>query len=98
MFVPDIKDRPNLKASHLYQLQILCDLCVEYDDLKDVIDLIGRTITNSGGRNGDQVKLNPEVVQMNKVLIEIRNYSRMLGLLLVKDTKTNEEEEENEFS
>lgn len=96
-FIGDIKDRPNLKPSHLWQLQVLCDLCVEYDDLREIISLTGRTVSNGGGRNGNVSHIVPEVLQLNKVLIEIRNYSRMLDLVLVKDTKTKAEEEDNEF-
>jgi Phage terminase, small subunit len=97
-FIGDIKDRPNLKPSHLWQLQVLCDLCVEYDDLREIISITGRTVSNGGGRNGDVLRITPEVSQLNKILIEIRNYSRMLGLILVEDTKTKGEEEENEFA
>ena len=97
-FIGDIKDRPNLKPSHLWQLQVLCDLCVEYDDLREIIALTGRTVSNGGGRNGAQLSLTPEVGQMNKVLIEIRNYSKILGLILVQDKKVRTEEEENEFA
>lgn len=96
MFLPDIQDRENLKPSHLNQLRILCDLSVEYDELQEIIDLEGRTYI-SVGRNGEQIKLRPEIQQMNRCVAEIRAYSKMLGLLLYKDTKTNEDEDENEF-
>ena len=94
-FLPDIQDRENLKPSHLQQLRVLCDLYVDYDQLQAIIELEGRTYWSSG-RNGDQLKLRPEVQQMNRVLSEIRNYSKILGMLLFKDTKTNEPEEEDE--
>lgn len=97
MFLPDIQDRENLKPSHLQQLRVLCDLSVEYDELQEIIDIEGRTYL-SVGRNGDQLKLRPEVQQMNRTVTEIRNYSKMLGLVLYKDTKTNETEEEDEFA
>lgn len=96
MFLPDIQDRQNLKPSHLNQLRILCDLSTEYDELQDIIDLEGRTYMSTG-RNGDQIKLRPEIQQLNRCVSEIRNYSKMLGLLLVKDTKFKDSEEENEF-
>lgn len=96
-FIGDIKDRPNLKPSHLWQLQVLCDLCVEYDFLKEIITIIGYSSTNGGGRNGIHSTLNPEVGQYNKVLVEIRNYSKMLDLVLYKDKKIKDEEEDNEF-
>jgi phage terminase small subunit len=93
MFLGDIAERDNLKQSHLYQLKVLCDLCVEYDELKEVIGLMGRTY-ESTGRNGTQIKLNPEVSHMKSIVTEIRNYSRMLGIVLVKDTKTTKKDEE----
>lgn len=97
-FINDIKDRPNLKPSHLYQLQVLCDLCVDYDELRDTIELLGRTYSSGGTRHGDQLKITPEVQQLNKVISEIRNYSKILGLILHNDTKTKEDEEdENDF-
>jgi phage terminase small subunit len=95
--LPDISSRENLKPSHLQQLRILCDLLVDYDQLQAIIELEGRTYL-SVGRNGDQWKLKPEVQQMNRVLSEIRNYSKMLGLLLYKDTETGDEEDEDEFA
>lgn len=96
--LPDIQDRENLKPSHLQQLRLLCDLYVEYDILQSIIDLNGRTYWSTG-RNGDQLKLRPEVQQMNRITSEIRNYAKMLGMVLFKDTKTNDvpQEDEDEF-
>jgi phage terminase small subunit len=96
MFVGDLENRDNLKPSHLYQLKILCDLCVEYDEIKELLNLQGRTY-ESTGRNGTQIKLHPEVQQLNKIITEIRNYSKMLGIQLVKDTTSTKEPEENDF-
>lgn len=95
MFLGDIENRDNLKLSHLHQLQILCDLCVEYDELREAIIFAGRTYV-SVGRNGDQIKLHPNVQQMNRVVSEIRNYSKILGIQLVKDTTTTKDEGEND--
>ena len=95
-FVPDIQDRDNLKSSHLNQLRVLCDLWVEYDELLEIIDLEGRTYVSTG-RNGDQIKLRPEIQQLAKCVAEIRNYSKMLGLILVKDAKMTDKEDDNEF-
>ena len=96
IYLPSIVSRENLKPAHLQQLRILCDLSVEYDELQDIIDLEGRTYL-SVGRNGDQIKLRPEVDLLKKIVTEIRSYSKMLGLVLYKDTETNEEKEANEF-
>jgi phage terminase small subunit len=95
IFLPEIMARPNFKEVHLHQLELLCDLYLEYYNLKAIIELDGYTYV-SEGRNGTQVKISPEVQQMNKCRAEIRNYSRMLGIALMKDnepTVTDEEEE-----
>jgi phage terminase small subunit len=96
LYLPDIQNRENFKASHLSHLKVLCDLNVEYDELYQYIQENGRTYT-SVGRNGTQIKLNPEVMQLKTVVSDIRNYSKMLGILLYKDKKVTEEEEENGF-
>lgn len=97
-FLPDIKDRKNLKPTHLMQLKVLCDLSVEYEQLHSTIELEGRTYL-SVGRNGDQWKIRPEVAQLSRVIADIKTYSNMLGLILAEDDKiTNEAEKEtNEF-
>lgn len=97
MYILDIQDRENFKTSHLQQLKVLCDLSVEYDELHEILDLEGRTYV-SEGRNGIQIKLRPEIQQINKVVSDIRNYCKALGLILVKDSNMNNTREEtNEF-
>jgi hypothetical protein len=96
IYLSDIKHRDNLKPSHFQQLKILCDLSVEYDEIKMTLDLEGRTYS-SEGRNGFQIKIRPEVAQLNRVVSEIRNYSKILGLVLVKDQTSTKGEEANEF-
>ena len=96
-YLVDIKDRQNLKPAHLLQLKILCDLAVEYDQLVEIVDIYGRTY-ESEGRNGLQIKLRPEIAQLKVCQAEIRNYSKVLGLVLERDTAlTNAEKESNEF-
>jgi hypothetical protein len=96
-FINDIEKRENLKPSHLQQLKILCDLYVDYDETVELIAINGRTY-ESYGRNGTQIKLRPEVALLKSTVSEIRNYSRMLGLLLHKDTSTtNTDETVNDF-
>jgi hypothetical protein len=95
-FLPDVKERDNLKQSHLLQLRILCDLCVEYDELHECIELIGRSY-ESVGRNGTQVKIRPEVQRLAQVVTQIRDYCTSLGIKLVKDTASTKQEEKNEF-
>jgi hypothetical protein len=96
MFVADIQNRENLKPSHLQQLSILCDISVQYDFLTNVLSIRGYTY-ESIGRNGVQIKQRPELLQLNKILSEIRNYSKMLGLVLFKDTETTKSKKRNEF-
>jgi len=95
-YLPSIEDRDNLKKSHLKQLEILCHLCVELDEIRESLSLGGRTY-ESIGRNGLQIKLRPEVSMIRGILADIRSYSKMLGLVLEKDRKTTKEEEENGF-
>ena len=95
-YLEDIKDRENLKPSHLLQLKILCDLAVEYDEIHEILDMCGKTY-ESEGRNGLQIKLRPEVSQIARCQTMIKDYSKMLGLVLYKDSKTNDPEETNEF-
>lgn len=97
MYLLDIKDRDNLKLSHIQQLKVLCDLSVDYDELRSILTLQGSTY-ESEGRNGLQIKLRPEISQLNRVITEIRNYSKMLGLVLYKDETTTKEEEPNDFN
>lgn len=85
LLVPDIKNRDNVKPSHLKQLSLLCDMLVEYDILSQLVSEMGYSY-ESEGRNGSQIKLRPEVQQLNRTRSEIRAYSVMLGLTLVKDT------------
>ena len=95
LYIEDVCGRDNVKPGHLKQLELLCDMYVEYETLSDILIFEGYTYDNHGGRNGDQLKLRPEVQQLNRVRSEIRAYSVMLGLALVKDTaKTKKDSEE----
>lgn len=75
----------NFKEGHLHSLAVLCDLFVEYEELRAFIREHGRTY-KSLGRNGTQFKNYPEVEQLNKVQNQIQAYMKMLGLAL-KDAK-----------
>ncbi len=95
LFLEDIRHRENLKPSHLLQLKILCDLCVEYEDIRASLEFSGQTY-ESMGRNGLQIKMKPEVAQKDRIVSDIRAYCKALGLVLAKDTKSSKEED-NEF-
>lgn len=94
LFLPDVMARDNFKESHLTQLEILCKLYVECGLLEEMIREMGWTYI-SQGRNGHQEKLRPEVTQLNRNRAEIRAYSKMLGLLLVKDSVMGNGQEES---
>jgi phage terminase small subunit len=87
-YIGDVVKRENFKRGHLAQLEILCDLYVEYEKLTEDVKKFGYTY-KSVGRNGTQYKLRPEIGQLNRTRAEIRSYSKTLGLLLVKDKDLN---------
>ncbi len=84
-FVDGVASRDNFKMAYLNQLSILCDLYVEYDVLLKFIERKGYSY-ESESKSGITLKPYPEVLHFAKVQSEIRNYSKILGLLLVKDT------------
>lgn len=88
-FIEDVTARENFKLGHLAQLEVLCHLYAEYEDLKGALEFLGTTY-NTGARNGDQIKMRPEVAQKSKVVDQIHQYTKMLGLLLVKDKETGD--------
>lgn len=96
MLLDEVVERPNFKEGHLLQLQTLCELYVEKNYLKNLIMAEGRTY-RVNTRDGDQHKPRPELIMLNNVIDDIREYTKMLGLLLYKDTKVKEEEKEDEW-
>jgi hypothetical protein len=94
ILIDDVIKRPNYKKGHLYQLEILCDLYVDLEKLNEIIDVLGYSYESEVARGGGTIsRLRPEVQQRNKVLAEIRSYSRILGLLLQKDSELNTDDE-----
>ena len=94
LFITNITERDNFNRAHLEQLSVLCDLFVEYEILVQSLKRTGYTyIVNT--IIGAIPKPYPEVGQLNRVRIEIRNYMKMLGLLLVKDKSEREPEEKD---
>jgi len=92
-FIDNISKRENFKSGHLNSLEILCDLHVEYDELRAFIRKKGRSY-QSYGRAGMIWKFYPEVAQLNNVQAQIKEYMKMLGLLLKKDHSTQDEKGE----
>ncbi len=83
-FIENVTKRENFNIAHLDSLEILCDLYVEYDELQEFVRVNGRSYM-SVGRTGEVWKFYPEVNQLMRVQAQIKEYSKMLGLLLKKD-------------
>jgi Phage terminase, small subunit len=83
-FIDNVTRRENFNVAHLDSLEILCDLHVEYDELQTFIRTKGRSYV-SMGRNGEVWKFYPEVGHLSRCQALIKEYSKMLGLLLKKD-------------
>lgn len=92
-----VVSRSNFKMGHLYQLAILCDLYVEYGVLQKFIAAKGYTY-EAIGRQGVILKPYPQVQLMMRVQGEIRNYSKMLGLLMAPDKSGESGGEDSEWA
>ena len=86
-FIDSLVSRENFKVGHLNNLEILCDLYVEYEELQKFIRTKGRSYL-SVGRSGEVWKFYPEVSHLSKVQLQIKNYTAMLGLVPKKDHGT----------
>lgn len=98
IFIDDVSKRDNVKRGHLEHLTILCKLHKEFDKLTDLISDEGYTYSVDG-RNGSQIKINPSVQIRDKVISEIRQFGKQLGLVLMKDVVTGgkKEKEKDEW-
>lgn len=96
-FIDSVSGRENFKVGHLNTLEILCDLYVEYDQLQKFIRRKGRTY-KSVGRAGEVWKFYPEVMQLNKVQGQIKDYTKMLNLLPKKDHSGDDGGEGSEWN
>jgi phage terminase small subunit len=85
LFLPQIVNRDNFTESHLSQLEILCSLYEEFENLTDAIDREGYTYESVTNAGGVIIKARPEVAQLNTCRTQIAIYTRMLGLTLVKN-------------
>lgn len=86
-FIDNIARRENFHISHLENFRILCNMYVEYEELREFLRENGRTYA-SVGRQGEVWKPYPEVMLLSKTEASIKEYSKMLGLLLKKDHGT----------
>lgn len=83
-YVENVAGRENFKVGHLNTLEILCDLYTEYEDLREFLRKNGRSY-QSYGRQGMIWKFFPEVQLLSRVQADIKEYTKMLGLLPKKD-------------
>lgn len=82
--IDNIVSRENFKVGHLNSLEILCDLHVDYEDLREFLRTRGRTY-KAYSRQGLMYKFYPEVQQLNNVQNQIKDYMKLLGLTPGKD-------------
>lgn len=84
LLLDSVVERDNFRKGHLLSLEILCDMYVEYEQISEFLRVNGQTY-EADGRQGRIFRTFPQVGQMNKLKLEIRNYLRLLGLVLAKD-------------
>jgi hypothetical protein len=97
MYIFDVASRENFKQSHLLQLKTLCELHLDEDRLKEAVDTKGFSFI-AYSKNGEEAERPlPEVVLLMRVRSQIKEYLKMMGLLLQKDKITNHKKEANEF-
>lgn len=89
-YLPKVIGRDNFHVAHLDQLEVLCDMFVEYHDLTNFIKKNGYTY-KSDGRYGEAQREYPEVKIRQKYISEMRQYQKQLGLILEKDKDNNED-------
>lgn len=83
-YIENLVARPNFKREHLNVLEILCDLFVEYDELRAFLRVKGRTYL-SVGRSGEVWKFYPEVSQLTRTQSQLKEYMKMLDLRPKRD-------------
>jgi phage terminase small subunit len=91
--LPQVVKRENFHESHLEQLEILCDLYLDYNRLTEFVKINGFSFMTSG-RYGDTSREHVEVKVRQKTVSEIRAYSKLLGLTLSKDDAATDEVED----
>lgn len=95
-FINNVTKRENFNIAHLDSLEILCDLYVEYEELQAFVRKNGQSYM-SVGRSGEVWKHYPEVNQLSRVQAQIKEYTKMLGLLLKKDHGNESGGEDSEW-
>lgn len=85
--IKDVTTRDNFNPAHLSQLEVLCSLYAEYEDLQKFVRINGYTY-DAFGRHGKMVRTYPQVTRIKTIETSIVMYSKMLGLLLKKSEGT----------
>lgn len=88
-YLPKVIKRENFHESHLDQLEILCDLYLDYHELTKFIKKNGYSYEGDGryGKSSNEYK---EVSIRQKIIGEIRHFSKLLDLVLNKDQDKKE--------
>lgn len=84
MFINNVTSRGNFHIGHLETLKVFCELLVEYEEVKDFLSENGRSYC-SVGRSGEVWRLYPEVSHLKKIEASIKDYSKLMDLVLKKD-------------
>ncbi len=95
-YLPKVISRENFHEAHLDQLEILCDLYIDYHELTLFIKENGYSY-KTDGRYGESSREYVEVSTRKSVLAEIRQYSKLLGLVLEKDQDKKEKDVGSEW-
>ena len=96
-FLEILQTRESFSKLHLKNLEILCQLFVEYDNLTNILEQEGSTYQTEG-RYGIQIKARPEVIQRKDTIAEIRQFTKILGIVLDKDKGGDADPTENEWN
>jgi len=97
LFIGDVTARENFKPGHLEQLAILCRMYMEFYALSKQIDERGAVYENDSPRYGITIKVHPATTIRDKTIAEIRHFSKMLGLILVKDSEMKDKPKKSEW-
>lgn len=89
-------DRENYHYSHLKTLQILCDLLRDYRYLSEQIEIEGMNYSTEG-RYGSQQKPTAAYSQRQQIVKDIATYTKLLDIVLKKDTSANAADDGEEW-
>lgn len=96
-YLPKVVSRENFHEAHLDQLEVLCDMFIEYHQLTQFIQENGY-VYSSDGRYGESHREFPQVKIKQKIIAELRQYSKQLGLVLEKDHHKNDLSDKDEWA